>query len=226
MRIEGWIAGLHLVALSMQGHDDIPAFIKAFSGSNRYILDYLSEEVFSRQPEHVQTFLLHTSILDHLTGSLCDAVAGRSDSQSILEMLEQAGLFIVPLDDERRWYRYHHLFADILYQHLCQASPSLPPRFCSHKIPGPQPSSRMLLSGAAVIWSKTQRDQLYLFKLKRLCRRMRAYRFAAFLYWSVKRYVWSVGCGILPPYLTQTIADTLDSPSPRNASCRHVSPPS
>ena len=126
MRIEGWIAGLHLVALSMQGHGDIPAFIKAFSGSNRYILDYLSEEVFSRQPEHVQTFLLHTSILDHLTGSLCDAVAGRSDSQSILEMLEQAGLFIVPLDDERHWYRYHHLFADILYQHLCQASPSLP----------------------------------------------------------------------------------------------------
>ena len=127
MRIEGWIAGLHLVALSMQGQGDTHAFVKAFSGSNRYILDYLSEEVFSRQPEHIQTFLLHTSILDHLTGSLCDAVTGRSDSQHILKMLEQADMFIVPLDDERRWYRYHHLFADILYQHLCQASPSLPP---------------------------------------------------------------------------------------------------
>jgi LuxR family maltose regulon positive regulatory protein len=127
MRIEGWIAGLHLAALSMQGHGDTSAFIKAFSGSNRYILDYLSEEVFSRQPEHLQAFLLHTSILDHLTGSLCDAVTGRSDSQSILEMLEQAGIFIVPLDDERCWYRYHQLFAGILYQRLCQASPSLPP---------------------------------------------------------------------------------------------------
>ena len=86
-----------------------------------------SEEVFARQPEHVQTFLLHTSILDQFTGSLCDAITGRSDGQRILEMLEQAGLFIVPLDDERRWYRYHHLFADILYRHLCQASPSLLP---------------------------------------------------------------------------------------------------
>jgi LuxR family transcriptional regulator, maltose regulon positive regulatory protein len=126
-RIEGWIAGLQLVALSMQGHGDMHAFIKAFSGSNRYILDYLSEEVFARQPEHVQTFLLHTSILDQFTGSLCDAITGRSDGQNILEMLEQAGLFIVPLDDERRWYRYHHLFADILYRHLCQVSPSLLP---------------------------------------------------------------------------------------------------
>ena len=126
-RIEGWIAGLQLVALSTQGHGDMHAFIKAFSGSNRYILDYLSEEVFARQPEHVQTFLLYTSMLDQLTGSLCDAITGRSDGQRILEMLEQAGLFIVPLDDERRWYRYHHLFADILYRHLCQASPSLLP---------------------------------------------------------------------------------------------------
>jgi len=126
-RIEGWIAGLQLVALSMQGHGDMHAFIKAFSGSNRYILDYLSEEVFARQPEHVQTFLLHTSMLDQFTGSLCDAITGRSDGQRILEMLEQAGLFIVPLDDERHWYRYHHLFADILYRHLCQASPSLLP---------------------------------------------------------------------------------------------------
>ena len=89
--------------------------------------DYLSEEVFARQPEHVQTFLLHTSMLDQLTGSLCDAITGQSDGQRILEMLEQAGLFIVPLDDERRGYRYHHLFADILYRQLCQASPSLLP---------------------------------------------------------------------------------------------------
>jgi LuxR family maltose regulon positive regulatory protein len=127
-RTEGWIAGLQLAAISMQGRDDATSFIESFTGSHRLVLDYLIEEVLNHQPQNVQTFLLQTAILNRLTGSLCDAVrfgkakspTGQENGQAILEMLERANLFIVPLDEERRWYRYHHLFADILRQRLRQ----------------------------------------------------------------------------------------------------------
>ena len=89
-------------------------FVEAFSGSHRFVLDYLVEEVLDRQPDEIRTFLLDTSVLDQLTGSLCDSLTGRSDGQAMLETLERENLFVVPLDDERRWYRYHHLFADAL----------------------------------------------------------------------------------------------------------------
>ena len=111
---EGWIAGLQMAAVSLQGRRDTSAFIKSFTGSNRYILDYLVEEVISRQPETIQQFLLKTSILDRLTGPLCEVVSGEPDSGVILEQLERHNLFIVPLDSERLWYRYHILFADLL----------------------------------------------------------------------------------------------------------------
>ena len=124
---EGWIAGLQLAALSLQGRADVSGFLAAFSGSHRYVLDYLSEEVFTRQPAAVQAFLLHTCILERLSGSLCDAVTGQEGSQAMLEALERANLFVVPLDDERRWYRYHHLFAQALRSHLQQVEPTLMP---------------------------------------------------------------------------------------------------
>ena len=117
-RTEGWVAGLQLAALSMQGRDDTAAFIAAFSGSHRFVVDYLIEEVLDRQPEPTETFLLQTSILERMTGPLCDAVTCREDGQRQLVMLERANLFVVPLDDERRWYRYHHLFADLLRSRL------------------------------------------------------------------------------------------------------------
>ena len=116
-RTEGWVAGLQLAALSMQGRDDVSRFITAFTGDDRYIVDYLVEEVLQRQPEHVRSFLLQTSILDRLSGPLCDAVTGRQDGKGILETLERGNLFVVPLDDKREWYRYHHLFADVLRAH-------------------------------------------------------------------------------------------------------------
>ncbi len=134
-RTEGWIAGLQMAAASMQGQEDVAGFIQAFTGSDRYILDYLVEEVLQRQPNHVQTFLLQTAILDRLTGPLCDAVTGRLEirdqattnlqSQAILEYLESSNLFIVPLDNERQWYRYHRLFADLLRKRLHQSQPDL-----------------------------------------------------------------------------------------------------
>jgi LuxR family maltose regulon positive regulatory protein len=125
-RTEGWIAGLQLAALSMQGHQDTTGFIKSFTGSHHFVLDYLVEEVLQQQTESVQTFLLHTSILDRLCGPLCDAVLGSpsASGQETLEYLERANLFIVPLDNERRWYRYHHLFADLLRQRLHQSAAS------------------------------------------------------------------------------------------------------
>jgi LuxR family maltose regulon positive regulatory protein len=135
-RTEGWIAGLQLAALAMQaplatqGRDDISGFIAAFTGSNRYILDYLIEEVLRRQPASVQGFLLQTCILDHLCGSLCDAVLierPAAGSQAMLEMLEQANLFTIPLDQDRRWYRYHRLFADFLQSRLRQTQPDRVP---------------------------------------------------------------------------------------------------
>jgi LuxR family maltose regulon positive regulatory protein len=126
-RTEGWIAGLQLAALSMRGHSDISGFIAAFTGSNRYILDYLIEEVLRRQPADIQAFLLQTSILDRVTAPLCDALTERTDSQAVLETLEQSNLFIVPLDQDRAWYRYHHLFAEFLRARLQQTQPDRTP---------------------------------------------------------------------------------------------------
>jgi len=122
-RTEGWIAGLQLAALSMQGCQDIHGFVSAFTGSHYYIMDYLVEQVLKLQPEEVRSFLLQTSILDRMCGPLCNAVVEVDatepiDGQAMLEALEQMNLFVVPLDDERRWYRYHHLFADVLNRHL------------------------------------------------------------------------------------------------------------
>lgn len=117
-RTEGWIAGLQLASLSMQGRQDISAFIRAFAGDNRYIVDYLVEEVLQRQPDHVRSFLLQTSILDRLHGPLCDAVSDQAEGSSRLEALERGNFFLIPLDDKRQWYRYHHLFAEVLSMHL------------------------------------------------------------------------------------------------------------
>ncbi|HSK90842.1 MAG TPA: LuxR C-terminal-related transcriptional regulator [Euzebyales bacterium] len=113
-RTEGWIAGLQLAALSLQGRDDVAGFIAGFAGDDRYIVDYLVEEVLQLQPEPMRSFLLHTALLDRLSGALCDAVTGRDDSQAVLQALERDNLFVVALDDKRHWYRYHHLFADVL----------------------------------------------------------------------------------------------------------------
>jgi LuxR family maltose regulon positive regulatory protein len=163
-RTEGWIAGLQLAAISLQEHEDASSFIKSFTGSHRFVLDYLIEEVLGQQAESIQTFLLRTSILDHLCGPLCDAVLSRgageqgsagefspsppstssgpallprtsaplyldpsASGQETLEYLEHANLFIVPLDEQRRWYRYHHLFADLLRQRLRQKQPDWVP---------------------------------------------------------------------------------------------------
>jgi LuxR family maltose regulon positive regulatory protein len=117
-RTEGWIAGLQLAALSLQGREDAAGFIASFAGSHHFVLDYLVEEVLQRQSEPVQAFLLRTSILDRLCGPLCDVVLldASAPGQETLEYLDRANLFLIPLDSERRWYRYHHLFADLLRQ--------------------------------------------------------------------------------------------------------------
>jgi LuxR family transcriptional regulator, maltose regulon positive regulatory protein len=120
---EGWIAGLQLAALSMRDRKDISGFIESFSGSHRDVLDFLAEEVLERQPTHVREFLLETSILNNLTGSLCDALTGRSDGHEMLERLDRENLFVLGLDDERLWYRYHHLFADFLRGRLMRERP-------------------------------------------------------------------------------------------------------
>jgi len=117
-RTEGWIAGLQLAALSLHEREDKHKFITQFSGSHHYIIDYLVEEVLSRQPEEVRTFLLQTSILDQLTAPLCDATLGISSSREIMQRLSESNLFLIPLDDHREWYRYHHLFADFLWSCL------------------------------------------------------------------------------------------------------------
>jgi LuxR family maltose regulon positive regulatory protein len=121
-RTEGWVAGLQLAALSMQGKADVTEFIHSFSGANQFVLDYLLEEVLQKQTGSLQGFLLRTSILDRLSGSLCDALwqGEKNSAQEILEQLERANLFVISLDDERRWYRYHHLFRDLLRQRLNQ----------------------------------------------------------------------------------------------------------
>lgn len=131
-RTEGWIAGLQLAALSMQGTHDISAFIESFTGTHRYIIDYLADEVLQQCSEQVKSFLLHTSILNRLCGELCNALTGESNGQALLQQLEQANLFLVPLDNQRRWYRYHHLFADLLRQRL--QDETTPERvICLHK---------------------------------------------------------------------------------------------
>jgi LuxR family maltose regulon positive regulatory protein len=122
-RTEGWIAALQLAALSMQGRSDIGGFIAGFAGDDRYIVDYLVEEVLQRQPEQVRTFLLRTCVLERLSGPLCDAVTGEPGGKAMLEALDRANLFLVPLDDGRHWYRYHHLFADMLRAHLFDERP-------------------------------------------------------------------------------------------------------
>jgi ATP/maltotriose-dependent transcriptional regulator MalT len=132
-RTEGWAAGLQLAALSARGHtttgsghparEGVAAFVEAFTGSHRFVLDYLLEEVLATQPEQVRTFLLDTSVLEQLTGPLCDALTGGGDGQQLLETLERANLFLVPLDDQRQWFRYHHLFADVLRARLLAENP-------------------------------------------------------------------------------------------------------
>jgi LuxR family maltose regulon positive regulatory protein len=122
-RTEGWIAALQLAALSMQGREDTAAFIDGFAGDDRYIVDFLAEEVLQRQPGDVQHFLLQTSILDRLSGPLCDAVTGQHGGKAKLAALERGNLFLVPLDDRRQWYRYHQLFADVLHARLLDEQP-------------------------------------------------------------------------------------------------------
>ncbi len=134
-RTEGWAAGLQLAALSLRGQSDMAGFVAAFTGSHRYVLDFLAEEVLERQTGQVLTFLLETSVLERLSGPLCDAVTGREGSQALLEHAEAAGLFLVPLDAVRGWWRYHHLFADLLRARLQAEQPAgwrnctaMPPR--------------------------------------------------------------------------------------------------
>ncbi len=124
-RTEGWAVGLQLAGLSMQKYVDPRAFIANFSGNNRYILEYLTDEVLRQQPESIRSFLLHTAILDRLSGPLCDAVTGRSDSEGLLAQLEAGNLFVIPLGEDRHWYRYHHLFSDLLRSQLNRSQPEM-----------------------------------------------------------------------------------------------------
>ena len=126
-RTEGWIAGLQMAALSLQGRQDIDGFIRAFTGSHRFVLDYLIDEVLQRQSDRVRGFLLRTEILDAMCGPLCDAVTGQEDGAKMLEALERGNLFVVPLDDHRQWYRYHHLFAEVLRTHVATVQPDIIP---------------------------------------------------------------------------------------------------
>ena len=126
-RTEGWIAALQLAALSMQGRDDVDGFIAGFTGDDRFVVDYLVEEVLERQSDDVRRFLLWTCILDRLTGALCDAVTGEDGGQSTLEDLDRRNLFVIPLDARREWYRYHHLFADVLRARLLREEPDRVP---------------------------------------------------------------------------------------------------
>ena len=122
-RTEGWIAGLQLAALSMQGRSDTTGFIQAFTGSHRFILDYLVEEVLRHQPEQIRSFLLQTALLDRFCARLCNAVTEREDGKDMLDVLERSNLFLIPLDDQRQWYRYHHLFAEVLQTYLREEQP-------------------------------------------------------------------------------------------------------
>ena len=122
-RTEGWVAALQLAALSMTGRTDVASFISGFAGDDRYVVDYLVEEVLQRQPADIQAFLLQTSVLERMNGSLCDAVTGQGDGRAVLQTLDRDNLFLVPLDDRRQWYRYHHLFADVLRARLLDEQP-------------------------------------------------------------------------------------------------------
>ena len=126
-KTEGWIASLQLAALSMQGGQDMPGFIQAFAGNHQYIVDYLVEEVLQRQPESIRSFLLQTAILDRLNGPLCDVITSQTGGKARLEALQRGNFFLVPLDDKRYWYRYHHLFADVLRMHLMAEQPDQVP---------------------------------------------------------------------------------------------------
>ena len=123
MRTEGWVAGLQLAGLALRGVEDTDRFVESFTGSHRFVLDYLVDEVLRRQPPHVRRFLLDTAVLRELTGPLCDAVTGRADGRDIIELLDRTNLFVVALDDRREWYRYHHLFADALRARLTAEEP-------------------------------------------------------------------------------------------------------
>jgi ATP/maltotriose-dependent transcriptional regulator MalT len=127
-RTEGWAVGVQLAALSLRGRSDPAGFVETFAGSHRYVLDYLTQEVLARQPEPVMGFLLETSVLERLSGPLCDAVTGRTGSQALLEALERANVFLVPLDEVRGWWRYHHLFADLLRARLAHERPERLPQ--------------------------------------------------------------------------------------------------
>jgi LuxR family maltose regulon positive regulatory protein len=126
-RTEGWIAALQLAALSLRGRTDVGGFIARFDGDDRYVVDYLMDEVLGHQPEPVRGFLARTAVLDRLTGPLCDAVTGGDDGREMLTALDRANLFVVPLDDQREWYRFHHLFADVLRARLLAERPDLVP---------------------------------------------------------------------------------------------------
>ena len=126
-RTEGWVAALQLAGLSMADREDVGPFIDRFAGNDRFVVDYLADEVLARQPEAIRAFLLRTSILDRLAGPLCDALTGRDDGRAVLDRLDRANLFLVPLDDDRRWFRYHHLFADVLRARLFDEDPGLVP---------------------------------------------------------------------------------------------------
>ncbi len=125
-RTEGWIAALQLAALSIQGREDAASFIAGFAGDDRFIVDYLAGEVLQRQPESVRRFMLQTSVLDRLQGSLCDAITETTGGKAALEALDRENLFVIPLDDRREWYRYHHLFADVLRARLLEEDPDAP----------------------------------------------------------------------------------------------------
>jgi len=161
-RTEGWIAGLQLAAISMRGQKDPEKFIQSFTGSHHYVLDYLVEEVIKQQPVEVQNFLLNTSILERMCGSLCDAVMQNTavSGQHILEYLEQSNLFIIPLDNERQWYRYHHLFADLLRQRLQHNDPIKP----SGEISDPEKSVTSRLHIRASQWYEAHDLELEAFQ--------------------------------------------------------------
>ena len=135
-RTEGWIAALQLAALSMRGRDDIADFVAGFAGDDRYVVDYLVEEVLQNQPPEVRSFLLETSILGRMNAPLGDAVTGRSDSRAMLEALDRANLFLVALDDHRHWYRYHHLFAEVLQARLTEEQPDAVPDCTAGRVRG------------------------------------------------------------------------------------------
>ena len=135
-RTEGWPAGIYLAALSLRGHPDPHSFIRQFTGDNRFVGDFLAQEVLSRQPGEIRRFLCRTAILDRFTPSLCDAVVGSADAAEIIDVLERENLFLVALDDDRQWFRYHHLFGQVLLSRLCRPSPASCPSCTGAQVNG------------------------------------------------------------------------------------------